>query len=145
MRHGLLGVAGRRSRRQSRSISQIRGEGEGAGRDIGCDHVLLLKIEIVLEELFLNSAHYGAVAATSPTARVKLLTEAGAVTLIYEDNGQPYDSFAAADRSVLTETGANRRVGGLGVILVDGLASTAEYSRHREWNRIVLTFRDKRA
>ena len=100
---------------------------------------LCATLSLILEELFLNTVHHGS-ADQVPIASLTLEQLPRAVQLRYEDSGRAHDPFADVDRSVLAETGAARRVGGLGVILIETLADTAHYERRAERNRITLTF-----
>ena len=97
------------------------------------------KLYVVLEELFLNTVRHGGVTG-SLEAAIVLEREDDVVRLIYEDSSHPHNPFLHHDRRVLTEEGAERRVGGLGVILVVGLATTAHYVRASDRNRVTLTF-----
>ena len=100
---------------------------------------LCATLSLILEELFLNTVHHGS-ADQVPIASLTLEQLPRVVQLRYEDSGRAHDPFADVDRSVLAETGAARRVGGLGVILIETLADTAHYERRAERNRITLTF-----
>ena len=100
---------------------------------------LCATLSLILEELFLNTVHHGSTDEV-PIASLTLEQLPRAVQLRYEDSGRAHDPFADVDRSVLAETGAARRVGGLGVILIETLADTAHYERRAERNRITLTF-----
>lgn len=100
---------------------------------------LYATLSLVLEELFLNTVHHAS-ANEAPIAWLTLEQLPSAVQLRYEDSGRAYDPFAHVDRTVLAETGAARRVGGLGVILIESLADTAHYERRAKRNRITLTF-----
>ncbi|MBI2801550.1 MAG: ATP-binding protein [Gammaproteobacteria bacterium] len=101
---------------------------------------LIAKLNLVVEELFLNTMHHGEFDTPFREVEISLERLAASVRLTYEDSGQPYDPFAGVDRRVLTESSAGRRVGGLGVLLVEGLADTACYERLPHRNRIELTF-----
>ena len=102
--------------------------------------LLIDKLNLIVEELFLNTVQHGDVDGDFHSVAISLERLPGSVQLTYEDSGQPYDPFALVDRRVLTETGAARRVGGLGMLLIEGLANTAHYERLPQRNRIELTF-----
>ena len=95
------------------------------------------KLSLMVEELFLNTVHYGGAGVLLATLALERLPDT--VHLIYEDNGRAYDPFAHANRETLTEDSAGRRIGGLGVILIEGLASATHYERLADRNRIQLT------
>lgn len=105
---------------------------------LGIERAIDLKLQLILEELFLNTVHYGGDAHGH--VHVTLTLDARELRLVYEDGGVPHDPFAAVDRGVLEETADARRVGGLGVLLVEGLASRRHYQRVGDHNRIELAF-----
>ena len=107
---------------------------------LGLKPALTLKLELILEELFLNTVRYGTRGIVDSYVYLSLHASSETVRLIYEDYGLAYDPFAATDRSVLEETQATRRVGGLGVVLVEGLAQALRYARVGDCNRIELSF-----
>ncbi len=98
------------------------------------------KLALVLEELFLNSVHHGRRDGVEGKIYLSVHTTAEVVQIIYEDDGAAYDPFLSVDRAVLQEDSDNRRIGGLGILLVEGLATSAHYARHAERNRIELSF-----
>lgn len=105
---------------------------------LGVEHAVELRLRLILEELFLNTVHYGDDGAGH--VHVTLTLDAHELRLVYEDGGVPHDPFAAVDRGVLEETADTRRVGGLGVLLIEGLASRRHYQRVGDRNRIELAF-----
>lgn len=107
-------------------------------QDLGVEHAIALKLQLILEELFLNTVNYGDAAAGQ--VDVALTCDAHEVHLVYEDCGVAHDPFATVDRAVLSEAADTRRVGGLGVLLVEGLASRRQYERVEDRNRIELFF-----
>ena len=104
---------------------------------LGIDEAIQSILCIVAEELFLNTVHHSTDASRVALA---LTRSTEVVTLVYEDTGAAYDPFANVDRSVLHESGDTRRTGGLGIILVEQLATTARYENVDQTNRITLTF-----
>ncbi|MGH8598443.1 MAG: ATP-binding protein, partial [Gammaproteobacteria bacterium] len=86
----------------------------------------------------LNTIKYG---GETELISLTLENQTDALHLVYEDQGVAYNLFEMTDRSVLEEPGAERRVGGLGILLIEGLATTADYARVGDTNRITLTFR----
>jgi serine/threonine-protein kinase RsbW len=110
---------------------------EAGALNLRIDAVVMMKVLLIIEELFLNTVKHG---LGLGTVRVVLEETPERVDLIYEDHGFAHDPFQEVDRTVLNEVGAERRVGGLGVLLIEGLATTARYRRDGETNRIELTF-----
>ena len=94
-------------------IDFVTGRIEGCG----CDMKTQLQIEMAVEELFVNIAHY----AYNPevgttTVRVEMQEDPLAVAITFIDQGRPYDPLAKEDPDI--EQKADDRVGGLGIFMV---------------------------
>lgn len=144
-RHSRLKAWGVRVERQSfraveEELAPLLAEVARNAERFGLTPELRLRLEMVLEELFLNTVHYGVDDAPDSLVYLSLYRTPDGVLLIYEDHGRAYDPFEAADRAVLAERADERRVGGLGVLLVQGLAQHSRYERVGERNRIELSF-----
>ena len=77
-----------------------------------------MQIDIAIDELFGNIAHY----AYNPeigkaTVRVEVIEDPLAVTITFIDNGVPYDPLAKADPDT-TLSAEEREIGGLGIYMV---------------------------
>ncbi len=103
------------------------------------EEILLHKVELVLEELFLNSVTHGG-APADKFVDLDLALNATTLHLTYLDDGAPYNPLDYQDHGVLSETGESRRVGGLGVILVQSIAASAAYARENDRNCLRFTF-----
>ena len=76
------------------------------------------QIDIAIDELFSNIAHY----AYNPeigqaTVRVEVIEDPLAVTITFIDNGVPYDPLAKSDPDT-TLSAEEREIGGLGIYMV---------------------------
>jgi len=85
---------------------------------LDCPMKAQMQIDIAIDELFGNIAHY----AYSPeigeaTVRVEVTEEPLAVIITFIDNGVPYDPLAAADPDT-TLSAEERSIGGLGIYMV---------------------------
>ena len=83
-----------------------------------CPMKAQMQIDIAIDELFGNIAHY----AYNPeigqaTVRVEVIEEPLAVTITFIDNGVPYDPLAKADPDT-TLSAEERDIGGLGIFMV---------------------------
>lgn len=97
---------------------------------------LVLRLCLVVEELFVNTARYGGDADASVT----LIGDAGSVWLHYADTAPAFNPIEALAREALSRTLEGRPIGGLGRILVHDLSSTARYERVGERNVLRLRF-----
>ena len=85
---------------------------------LDCPMKAQMQIDIAIDELFGNIAHY----AYNPeigqaTVRVEVVENPLAVTITFIDNGVPYDPLAKADPNT-TLSAEERKIGGLGIYMV---------------------------
>jgi anti-sigma regulatory factor (Ser/Thr protein kinase) len=94
-------------------------------------------INLALDELITNVVSYGFGGVAEPEIRITLRIEGGALVLIMEDNGQPFDptrNMATDITSPLTE----RPIGGLGLHLVKNFADRLSYEFAEGRNRVIV-------
>ena len=85
---------------------------------LDCPMKAQMQIDIAIDELFGNIAHY----AYNPeigkaTVRVEVIEDPLAVTITFIDKGVPYDPLAKADPDT-TLSAEEREIGGLGIYMV---------------------------
>ena len=85
---------------------------------LDCPMKVQMQIDIAIDELFGNIAHY----AYNPeigkaTVRVEVIEDPLAVTITFIDNGIPYDPLAKEDPDT-TLSAEEREIGGLGIYMV---------------------------
>ncbi|MDE7019226.1 MAG: ATP-binding protein [Lachnospiraceae bacterium] len=85
---------------------------------LGCPLKAQIQIDIAIDELFGNIAHY----AYNPevgmaTVRVEVQDEPLAVVIAFIDNGVPYDPLAKEDPDT-NLSAEERQIGGLGIYMV---------------------------
>ena len=124
--------------------SELRGilahvEARAQGLDLPRD--LRLRLCLVVEELFVNTARYGGRDGAETT--VELAADADGVELRYVDTALPFNPLDGLVVDALTRPLELRPIGGLGRILVKELSSAAQYAR--EEGRNVLRLRFERA
>ena len=84
----------------------------------GCPMKAQLQIDIAIDELFGNIAHYAYQPDVGPaTVRVEVVEEPLAVVITFIDSGVPYDPLGKEDPDV-TLSVQERTAGGLGIFLV---------------------------
>ena len=91
----------------------------------GCPMKAQMQIDVALEELFVNIAHYayrGAVGGAE--IRACVTPEYAEITLI--DSGVPYDPLAKPDPDV-TLSAEKRAIGGLGIYMTKKLMDNISY------------------
>ena len=85
---------------------------------LGCPVKTQMQIDIAIDELFGNIAHYAYDPETGPaTVRVEVEKEPLCVIITFIDNGIPFDPLAKKDPDT-TLSAEEREIGGLGIFLV---------------------------
>lgn len=85
---------------------------------LDCPIKAQMQVDIAIDELFGNIAHYAYHPETGPaTVRVEVIEEPLAVVITFIDNGVPYDPLTQADPDV-TLSAEEREIGGLGIYMV---------------------------
>jgi anti-sigma regulatory factor (Ser/Thr protein kinase) len=85
---------------------------------LGCPLKAQTQIDIAIDELFSNIAHYAYNPEVGPaTVRVEVTQDPLAVVVTFIDNGKQYDPLAKEDPDV-TLSAEERDIGGLGIYIV---------------------------
>jgi serine/threonine-protein kinase RsbW len=105
----------------------------------GVSREAMLRANLVVEELFLNTVKHGHNGGSEAPVWVTMVASEGKISLTYEDFAPPFNPFARATRELLETLAATGREGGLGVLLAQGLTATADYAYVYGRNRIRLT------
>ena len=109
---------------------------EGFCREAGVPRERCLRACLVLEELFVNTVKHGHAGGSDAPVWIALEGEDGRLTATYEDFAPPFNPFSRERRQMLEALAPTRREGGLGVILAQGLAASADYAYLFGRNRI---------
>ena len=92
-------------------------------------------LNLVLEELFVNSVQHGGCAGIDGTAEIELARVPGGVELRYGDRGVEFDPSTAPAPDV-TASLEERALGGMGLHLIRQIMRDFEYHRVDGWNRM---------
>ena len=111
---------------------------EGFCREAQVPRETSLKANLVVEELFLNTVKHGHRGGSDAPVWITISSDAGRISLAYEDNAPPFNPFSRARREMLEALAETRREGGLGVLLAQGLTASADYAYVYGRNRIRL-------
>lgn len=93
------------------------------------------KINICVDEIYSNIAHY----STATQARVICTPEADGVTVVFRDNGIPFDPTQKPDPGI-TGDAQEREIGGLGLFMVKKLMSSVVYRFARGENEVTIHY-----
>ena len=101
----------------------------------------MLRLELVIEELFTNTVTHGYGNECDQPVEIALSAADGRVSVLYQDAARPYDPLAtlATSRDHLAAPVEQRSVGHLGVQLVAGLVDDVRYTRVGDRNELQLS------
>ena len=84
----------------------------------GCPMKTMMQVDIAVEEIFVNIAHYAYNPAVGgATIRAEVTEDPLQVSITFVDNGVPYDPLAKEDPDI-TLSAEDRQIGGLGIFMV---------------------------
>jgi len=93
----------------------------------GCDEMLLNQIDLAVEEIFVNIAHYSGSAEAVVSCDYHISGDgSGTLTLVFKDSGKPFNPLDRADPD-LSLSAEERRIGGLGIFLTKKFMDSVEY------------------
>lgn len=85
---------------------------------INCPVKILMQIDVAIDELFGNIAHYAYDPNVGPaTVRVEVQKDVPAIIITFIDNGVSYDPLQKEDPNI-TLSAEEREIGGLGIYMV---------------------------
>jgi serine/threonine-protein kinase RsbW len=125
-------------------LSDLRGVNafvEGFCREAELSREACLRLNLVLEELFVNTVRHGHRADCEAPVWLTLDANQGAVHVTYEDTAPPFNPYAKLPTTPPDTTIEMRKIGGLGVLLTKELAATRDYSYLFGRNRVRLLMR----
>ena len=125
------------------SLPDATGFVEGFCRQHGIGRDDQLRLTLVVEELFTNTVEHGHGGDSDAPIRLNLRVAAAELALFYEDAAPPFDALAhlAEQPPGLDEPLGTRSAGGLGIHLVQQLATSARYAHEDGRNRLWIVLR----
>jgi serine/threonine-protein kinase RsbW len=106
---------------------------------LGREHCL--RLNLVLEELFVNTVRHGHGRECEAPVWMTLDADEALVRLTYEDTGAPFNPYARLPEKAPETTLELRQIGGLGVLLTKELAAARDYAYLFGRNRIRLALK----
>jgi sigma-B regulation protein RsbU (phosphoserine phosphatase) len=101
-----------------------------------CSSKIQSQIDIAVEEIFVNIAHY----AYNPETGIVIIRIAASndeIRFEFEDTGKPYNPLEKADPDITIQT-EDRPIGGLGVFMVKKIMDSVEYRYEGSKNLLTL-------
>ncbi len=109
--------------------------------EIDCPPKAQMQIDIAIDELFGNIAHYAYNPKTGPaTVRVEVMSAPISVVITFIDHGIPYDPLKKNDPDI-TLTSDEREIGGLGIFMVKKTMDEITYE-YRDGQNILRIRKD---
>ena len=101
-----------------------------------CDEMILNQIDLAVEEIFVNIAHYSG----ADEAIINCSFENDKLEITFSDSGVPFNPLAKPDPD-LTLNAEKREIGGLGIFLTKKFMDTVSYEYKDGMNclRIIKT------
>ncbi len=90
-----------------------------------CSPGLIYKIDLAVEEIFVNIAHY-AYAPEVGDAWIGVSFEDNVLAIVFRDKGKPFNPIAKEDPDV-TLSAEERDIGGLGIFLTKKFMDSVDY------------------
>ena len=107
----------------------------------GCGMKEQMAIDVAVDELFANIAHYAYNPETGyATVKVEVVEDPLSVEITFVDNGKPYDPLAKADPDT-TQSIEDREIGGMGILIVKKSMDAVDYEYKDGKN--ILTIKKK--
>ena len=103
-----------------------------------CPMKIQMQIDIAVEEIFVNIAHYAYNPETGiAMVRVEVFPDTPSVDITFIDGGVPYDPLAKDDPDV-TLSADKREIGGLGIFMVKKTMDDVKYEYLNGHNILTL-------
>ena len=100
---------------------------EGCVQEIDCSPKALMQINVAVEEIFVNIAHYAYSGKIGEAViEVEIDDEPKTVTITFIDRGVKYDPLAKPDPDV-TLSAMDRQIGGLGIFMTKKFMDKLSY------------------
>ena len=104
----------------------------------GCSMKVQMQIDIAIDELFGNIAHYAYDPGVGPaTVRVELREDPLSVVITFIDGGVPYDPLKKADPNTALSA-EEREIGGLGIYMVKKTMDSISYEYKNGQNILTI-------
>ena len=96
----------------------------------------ILRLELVLEEAFVNSVQHGYKEKQGVIELEFQMTPKSHVAFSIADQGPPFNPLKEAPKPNLGASLEEREVGGLGIYLMQHCVDDVKYAREGDWNKL---------
>lgn len=123
---------------RTEQLPQVLAFVDGALEEAGCGMKAQMQIDVSVEEIFVNIAHYAYAPETGEVMiRLLLDEEERLFTIIFTDRGIPFDPLQRSEPDV-TLKAEEREIGGLGILMVKKSMDEVLYSYEDGQNILTL-------
>lgn len=105
-------------------------------RDAGLPETLMLRLVLLIEELFTNTIKHGYRTESNRPVHITLRHHDGLAELDYRDLAPPFDPVHTLQNRA--QAPAPTRIGGMGLRLIQALGRNASYTHEDGWNIVRL-------
>lgn len=105
----------------------------GACRQLAVGETQCLRLQLIAEELFINTVDHGGADPERSVVSLRLIRRQDNIVLHYEDSGLPFDPSSCALPPAIPD-----QPGGMGIRLIRGLTWGVRYRREGERNVVEL-------
>ncbi len=130
-------------RNEANAIGLANEQAEAWLRVNAASETLILFANLAIEELVTNSLKYGYDDDGEHTVDVTLYFAERALSLIFIDDGKPFDPLTAPVPDLSLEL-EDRPIGGLGIYMLQEMADSMRYARQDGLNHVTLIKSDPR-
>ncbi|GHS97437.1 hypothetical protein AGMMS50276_17490 [Synergistales bacterium] len=114
-------------------LDDAQGFVRGVMEKAGAAQEIIGRVELVMEEVFVNIAHYAYKERTGGDVTIRCFASPEIVSLEFIDSGVPFNPMELEDPDVTLGL-AERKIGGLGIFMIKKIMDTVEYRRDGEKN-----------
>lgn len=108
----------------------------GACRQLAIGETQCLRLQLIAEELFINTVDHGRPDPERSVVSLRLIRRQDNIVLHYEDRGLPFDPSSCPLPAATPDV-----PGGMGIRLIRGLSREIRYRREDEHNVVELVLR----
>ncbi len=121
------------------TLAEVMSFVDGVLEETGCSIKSQMRIDVAVEELYVNIAHYAYAPGTGPAIiQMDITQEPKTAVITFIDAGVPHDPLARPDPDI-TLAAEDRPIGGLGIYMVKKSMDGMEY--RYEDGKNILTIR----
>ncbi len=103
---------------------------------LGCPNKIMAQIDAVTDDIVSNIANY-AYGEEEGNVTVKMRPDDEMVTIVFSDNGRPYNPLAKVDPDI-TLSAEERPIGGLGILMIKKMMDNIDYRYLNGQNTLII-------